>query len=101
MFTYFCHRGFFCATAIPKRLLHSHGLDEEFIKTEVIETLPKPLKKKGELLLKCPREVSDLDFGTAEVKLNTEVIGYITWLRFDLYGERSTSTQPKRRRGLF
>ena len=36
--------------------------DKEVIKSEVIGTLPKPLKKKGELLLKRLREVSDLDW---------------------------------------
>ena len=35
----------------------------------MIQTLPKPLKKKGELLLKRLREVSDLDWNTrGEIK---------------------------------
>ena len=49
--------------------------DKGVIKTEVIETLPKPLKKKGELLLKNLLEVSDLDWNRrGEIKFRGDWI---------------------------
>ncbi|GFR69128.1 integrase core domain-containing protein [Elysia marginata] len=48
---------------------------KEVISSEVIETLPKPLKKKGELLLKRLRNNSDLDWnGRGEIKYKSEWI---------------------------
>ncbi|GFR66085.1 hypothetical protein ElyMa_003675200 [Elysia marginata] len=48
---------------------------KETISNEVIETLPKPLKKKGDLLLKRLRNNSDLDWnGVGEIKYKSEWI---------------------------
>ncbi|GFO27008.1 hypothetical protein PoB_005351300 [Plakobranchus ocellatus] len=49
---------------------NSHERKED-ITNEVVDSLPKPLKKKGELLLRRLRAISDLDWNRrGEIKYN-------------------------------